>query len=402
MLLFISCGDDNSPNDPSNPDGLTITISQDFLGSGFSGWLVISDIEGYPVKTIRLVNGSINEFEDLNDEKYHISYFTKYYYADEDYFSYNGNTILNVKRDQPYTLGLKNIYQSPSQGEKFNVNISFNSFQSKGYLSSGTGVYASSFLHNLNQIGISMGLIDGEEKYLVVASEKDGTLKYDFLNNPKAEESYSFDISGMKSFDKYITIPSENPFYLFTKTTSMIEENGYFRPGYIVSYNPTNSSFPKTLAYLNDFEVYKTEIIASIPSSNKNYFYNKLGDIPSSIEFPYELDFSVHSKKYSDFKISLSEEINYYTAGFSKYKNSNRIGENFRWFFFGNVEYFGIQIPQEVQNDMPFLVDLETLELDLVSAVKSSYDYETSIRNSYVEIPKTFKYELRAVQQNNF
>lgn len=388
--LLFSCIDDNNKSleNPVELQDFSVTARSDYFQKYDEAYIILHDTDGSPIDYKQIHDGETIIFQVDKSKKYHV---TEYKIDDS---SGKDNAFLATHLDQDLsenlTLGKEpsNVL-APNWIGDFNVEVT-NSEPLVAVLSAKG--YTSEYKESATSINTKMRLFSDENKYFTSATSESGHSRYQFVENPEENKTYSLDFNDMKEFDQVLKLKASEYSNLYYSIISQREINGKDKNDYVLAlstWNPIPDDFYE-LGYLDNIEKYETIVSGKKnPNSKASFTYQKLGSAPTEIQILDIEEIKIQKSVVTNFEYQTTlDDAQYTTTFISPLSFVSPTSPDFQflqWDVTGQSANFSLELPEELKNQSNLIENLNQLQLSSVSILKM-LEKDNSLANETYEI----------------
>ena len=405
-ILFFSCVEDETPDNPVQLDGkLNITVAPGYPSGAIVYWVVVHDLEGNPVGHGQMEPGETMTLELDDSKRYHLTTYRRGEYSGFQMDLLETYSDLAVAEDM--TLGLSpSLIPDPAFSGTFQVDVLESEQPYAAYLTSSVGGQNFSANQFENRLEMTMNRFEGIDDYLLVVRKQTGETRYKMLKVTGPDTKLSYRFSDLSAFDKVFKFKKSDFSQFYFTSVAVRQVNGVFKSGYIVNSNRIGNGFDPLLdhelGFLNGIEYYDITISGKRSLNSKtNFSYRRFGPVPASITLPVEHTVQAQSQTLSDFRFTKPAGITNWTSVWDQ--SGPVTGEPFkslRWVVIGTDASLKLRLPDELIALNPKLQDLGKFKLETIHTITHSHSYDEQMRGKFVEIPKTQAIESATITQS--
>ncbi|SFB55255.1 hypothetical protein [Algoriphagus aquimarinus] len=397
MPFLFSCVEDDKP-DSVVKETFSVTAASNYFGKYDEAYIILHDLDGKPLEFKQIHDGETIEFQVDKSKKYHVTE----YKTDDSSGKHNSFLYTHLNQELTENLILSTnssgvVEYAPNPVGEFEVNVKnsepiYSLISAKGY--------ASTYNESAQSVNNTMKYFSGVDRYLVVAANKSGHNRYQFIDSPELDKTYSLNYETMTEFEHVLKLSTSDYASLAYMITSVNPESAKNSPEFIIKpdFWDFNSTDFYEIGFISDIDNYITFIGGKKnPNSKTQFSYRKLGTAPSEIHVLDIDEILVPKSKISDFEVeTVVAEVTYTSFFTSPLSYLN--GTDFQFLLWtvisGNTTKFALELPEELKAANKLITNLDELRLSSVSISKSMYEKKSVDDQLYelAEVSQTFEY----------
>jgi hypothetical protein len=335
LLLSFACEND----EPKAPLALlTLIVDESFETSDTDNWVIIHDEDGTPITfesfetgdvkiitTSELVKGQTIAVTII---KHVWEYGTERYIANT-YFHYQKGGELKLNYFTPPITGASTFSGT------FDITVNSTGPLHQYAVTNQHAMGSSWQQYDKPSFTVTAYLSDLIPKFLLQASDLEGNIRYRILDNPQANDSYTFSFDELSEFDHTVefNFPESNEVYFYI--TGRESDQSIEPPSYLHQLH-FGTDFHKSIkgGYLNSLAKYVTEISVGYPTYK--FFYRNKGSIPQeNISALSPEGYAILSNDIQDFYATSTAPFIYRKSNFGFSESSNNLEVN--WYVYSSL-----------------------------------------------------------------
>jgi hypothetical protein len=326
LLINLSCDNESDPAEPQATPLLKLTVENSFPTKNVDNWVMVHDKNGVLIDAKKFETGqvvTIETEEQIPDDLISVTLLSFDSTNTLPQVPVDLRTYSHLLKGQQWTLKLASVPQSSGSPTSFSIGVSGVNNRPLSYaVSSETGGKKRGYSFAAGLITSDVTYYEKDEATFMVAMElEEGQPKYRFIENVVPNEYYEFPVSNLQNFDHTLDVSfptTERTICDLWTYNANTKYYGGFKLFETTDFSPRSRL---KLGYLDRFDKYRLFIF--LWYSKGYYHYECLGNLPKSIDFPFDVDFDLKNTSINEFSIAGNPEYDYLTSGYQINETGN-------------------------------------------------------------------------------